>query len=232
MLEMVALQPYSRFSETLRNVRASIESTRLKRPVQVVCIASSVPKEGKSVVSANLARLACMSGVRVLLVDCDLHGRSLTKQLAPGAVTGLLQALQNSDGLSEHIVRLANCDLDFLPATFDVSRRDGSTRLSSSQMSELLPRLRSRYDYIVLDLAPVLPVTDAKAISHLVDSFVYVIKWGDTPRSIVAEAISSAGEPFREKLLGVVLNRASEKELGRYEPYKAKILQTYYMEPT
>jgi len=81
----------------------SIDVARLTREVRVIGIVSSLPKEGKTTVAANFGHLTALTGHRTLLIDGDLHTRSLTRELAPNAKTGLLEALKEPRSLGYHI---------------------------------------------------------------------------------------------------------------------------------
>lgn len=221
--------PFSRYAETLRNIKVSIDVARLTREVRVIGIVSSLPKEGKTTVAANLGHLIAMTGHRTLLIDGDLHTRSLTRELAPRAKTGLLETLRDPRTLGQHMQRSKETGLDFLPS-FLMSRMVNSADIMASKaMADMLAVLRENYEYIFIDLAPVMPVTDSKAISHLIDGMVYVIQWGQTSRIAVLESISSS-EPIQKKILGAVLNRANPKMLKRIEAYKGSHYNSYYVE--
>ncbi len=101
--------------------------------------------------------------------------------------------------------------------------------MASKAMADMLVVMRENYEYIIIDLAPVMPVTDAKAFSHLVDAMVYVIEWGQTTRSALQESVSGS-EVIQKKLLGAVLNRANPTMLKRIEAYKGAHYNSYYVE--
>ena len=120
--------------------------------------------------------------------------------------------------------RLTN--LTFLPAVKAAVERDPfsgkelspadlcqRTRLTSAGLKALLQSTQDLYDYVILDLAPVTPVADVKAISHLVDSFILVIELGRTSQEAVVDAFNSV-PPLFEKLLGVVLNQPDNSKLN------------------
>jgi succinoglycan biosynthesis transport protein ExoP len=221
--------PFSRFAETLRNIKVSIDVTRMTREVKVIGIISSLPKEGKTTVAANFAHLTALTGHRTLLIDGDLHSRSLTRELAPAARSGLLEVLRDPRALHQHIQRSPGSGLDFLP-TFLASRMVNSADvMASNAMANLLASLRDGYEYIVVDLAPIMPVTDAKAIGPLLDGLIYVIEWGATKRSALHESLGSA-EGLQKKIIGAVLNRADPKMLRRIEAYKGAHYNSYYVE--
>ena len=97
--ELVLDAPYSRFTEALRNVKAQIDNNRGVHGAKVIGVVSSLPKEGKTTVSANLAALMiASSGARTLVIDSDFHVRRMSATLAPDAREGLLEALENRPG--------------------------------------------------------------------------------------------------------------------------------------
>lgn len=221
--------PFSRFAETLRNIKVSIDVARLTREIKVIGIVSSLPKEGKTTVAANFAQLVALTGHRTVLIDGDLHTRSLTRELAPNAKSGLVEALNDPASLGYHVQRSKETGLDFLPSVVASRMVNSADVIGSKAMAELLKVLREHYEYIVIDLAPVMPVADSKAVSLLIDAMVYVIEWGQTTRSALQESVSGS-EVLQKKLLGAVLNRANPKMLKRIEAYKGKHHNSYYVE--
>ena len=99
--EFVLDAPYSRFTETLRDVKALINTAQLVDGVKVIGVVSSVSNEGKTTIAANLAALmTASSGARTLIIDSDLHRRLLTAKLAPDAREGLIEAQSIRLGLT------------------------------------------------------------------------------------------------------------------------------------
>lgn len=229
MARYVVDHPFSRFAETLRNIKVSIDVARLNREIKVIGIVSSLPKEGKTTVAANFAQLIALTGHRTVLIDGDLHTRSLTRELAPNAKSGLVEALSDPASLGYHVQRSKETGLDFLPSVVASRMVNSADVIGSKAMAELLKVLREHYEYIVIDLAPVMPVADSKAVSLLIDAMVYVIEWGQTTRSALRESVSGS-EVLQKKLLGAVLNRANPKMLKRIEAYKGKHHNSYYVE--
>lgn len=221
--------PFSRFAETLRNIKVSIDVARLTRQIKVIGIVSSLPKEGKTTVAANFAQLIAMTGHRTILIDGDLHTRSLTRELAPDAASGLVEALTDPTAFGYHVQRSKETGLDFLPSIVASRMVNSADVIASKPMADLLTVLREQYEYIIIDLAPVMPVADSKAFSVLIDAMVYVIEWGATTRAALQESVSGS-EVLRGKLLGAVLNRANPKMLARIEAYKGKHRDSYYVE--
>lgn len=222
--------PFSRFAETLRNIKVSVDVARLTKEIKVIGIVSSLPKEGKTTVAANFAQLIAMTGHRTILIDGDLHTRSLTRELAPDANSGLVEALNDPTAFGYHVQRSKETGLDFLPSIVATRMVNSADVIASRAMADLLTVLREQYEYIIIDLAPVMPVADSKAFSVLIDAMVYVIEWGATTRTALQESVSGS-EILQKKLLGAVLNRANPTMLGRIEAYKGKHRNSYYVEP-
>jgi succinoglycan biosynthesis transport protein ExoP len=78
---------------------------------------------------------------------------------------------------------------------------------------------RGRYDFVILDLPPLGPVVDARAMAPMIDAFLLVIDWGRTKIDVVTEALQSS-EGIRDRLLGAVLNKVNVKAMSKFETYK------------
>jgi succinoglycan biosynthesis transport protein ExoP len=191
-------------------------------------VISSAPAEGKTLVALNLAQILARSGKSTLVVDCDLRTCALTSRLATRVDAGLLEAIQASDRLGEIILRDPATGLDVLPCA--VGRFDAgvSEAISSQGMANLLARLRESYQYIVLDVAPVVPVVDARALAPNVDGFVFVVKWRETDRRMVNEAIRT--ENVEPKIIGAILNGIDPKYLSEIESHYGVNTNRYYTE--
>ncbi|WP_199088351.1 GNVR domain-containing protein [Bosea sp. ASV33] len=229
MSNFVVENPFSRYAETLRNIKVSIDVAQMNRQMKVIGIVSSLPKEGKTTVSANLGHLVAMTGHRTIVIDGDLHTCSLTRTLAPDAKVGLLEALADPANCDRFVCSAGSSKLHVLPAVIPQRMINSADVMASNAMAKLLHNLRERYDYIFIDLAPLMPVTDAKATNHLLDGMVYVIEWGQTRRSAVIESIGGADEVY-DKVVGAVLNRAETGALRRIEGYKGAYYNRYYVE--
>lgn len=224
--EVVLNEPYSRFTETLRSIKVLINTAHAVHDVKVVGVVSSVPKEGKTVIAANLAALMVATGHRTLVIDGDLHMRLLTARLAPDAREGLIEALADSSRLAA-LVQKRPSGLDVLPCVLSSRIPNAAELLGSPQMEQLLAAARSIYDYIIVEIPPIMSVVDVMMIERFIDRFIFVIEWGQTKRSLVLEALSEA-QAIRERLLGVVLNKADPVALRSIEAYKGARFGDYY----
>lgn len=218
--------PFSRFTETIRNVKVSIDLASGHNKPAVVSVVSALPHEGKTTVTANLALLTAQMGQRTLLIDCDLHNPSLTRLLMPNATTGVIEILSKGATLAD-VVKKVVPNLEFVPAVVPERQPNSVTLLTSPEMSDLLTSVRSDYDFILIDMPPVVPVVDVKAAGHLIDHFVFLIEWGQTTRDAVRDALSSSVH-LRKQVIGAVLNKAPPSALKRYEAYKGRHYHNYY----
>jgi succinoglycan biosynthesis transport protein ExoP len=227
--EFVLDAPYSRFTETLRHVKVSIDAAQLVRDVKVIGVVSSVAKEGKTTVAANLGALVVASSrAHTLIIDGDFHQRSLTRMLAPHAREGLIEALGDPSRLATLVYHRQRSQLDVLPCVLEKRIPNAAELLASPQMEKLLIAARDAYDYIIIELAPIVPLVDVKKIERFIDSFVFVVEWGRSERSLVLEALSNT-EIIRERLTGIVLNKADPVALLSIEAYKGDMFSSHYV---
>jgi Mrp family chromosome partitioning ATPase len=98
--------------------------------------------------------------------------------------------------------------------------------LTSATTKEMLRSASAEYDYIIVDLPPILPVVDVKASAHMFDAFVLVVEWGGTSADEIVKAVSTS-PVVPERLLGVVLNKVDEVVMRRFEGYSDRSY-TYY----
>jgi polysaccharide biosynthesis transport protein len=228
--EFVLDAPFSRFAETLRNVKVFINSAQREGGGKVIGVVSSVANEGKTTIAANLAALLTMSaGVRTLVVDGDIHRRLLSAKLAPEAREGLVEALVDPSRLDTLVSKRQRSGLDVLPCALSARAPNAAELLGSPNMGQLLDVARKAYDYVLVEIAPIMSVVDVKMIERFIDRFIFVVEWGQTKRSLVLEALSEA-HVIRERLISIVLNRADPVALKRLEAYKGDKFRAYYEE--
>ena len=197
------------FTEALRQVRTSLLS-KIPHPTAgvVILVTSAAESEGKTIVSAGLAGVLMQAGHRVLLVDSDLRHGTLSQDLAGPHSRGL------SDILTEHIpweqgqslVRTSD-GLSWLPA--GLARSYPAELLSSAAIASLLQTLQAHYDYIILDSAAVVAVTDSVALSSLVDSVVLVVRYGVTAKPAFEQAVEMLRE-VHAPIIGCIFNHVQQ----------------------
>jgi succinoglycan biosynthesis transport protein ExoP len=226
--EHVLDAPFSRFAEAFRNVRVVLLARQEPSRGNVICIVSAVAKEGKTTVATNLgALMASSSSQRVLVIDGDLHRRSLTSKLAPNARKGLLEALEDPDQLASLVVKRERSGIDVLPCPLASRLPNAAELLGSRQMETLIEFAREKYDFIIIEAPPIMSVVDVKVIERHVDQFVFVVEWGFTEQRLVQEALLEA-DGVDERLACVILNKVDPKVLKSIEAYKGPRLGEYY----
>ncbi len=228
--EYVLEAPYSRFTEALRGIKALIDANRLVHGAKVIGVVSSVPKEGKTTVGANLASLmVAATGARTLLIDSDFHVRKLSAAMAPDAREGLLEALQNPSRLPWYVSKRQQSGVHVLPCVASSRIPNAAELLGAPEMGQLLAVARKSYDCIIIEIAPVMSVVDLKMIERFVDQFVFVVEWGATKRDTVLDALSDA-EIIRDRIAGVVLNKADPVALKHAETFNGIRPGGYYQD--
>jgi polysaccharide biosynthesis transport protein len=224
--------PFSRFAEQVRSIKLAIDVNRVIKTNKIVGFTSSVPDEGKSTTSTAFAILAAQAKARVILVDCDLRNPSLTRQLAPRAEVGLLDVLSGNARLDDAICRDPATNLAFLPAVVKSRLANSSEILASDAMKKLFESLRGHFDYVVVDLSPLVPIVDVRAAAlSFVDAYILIVEWGKTNIETVQRALHSA-RPVHDKVIGVVLNKVDFNSLGSFggeagSYYKSKLYARY-----
>lgn len=182
------------FSEAIRNLRASLIGVRQTSGARVIGFTSALPGEGKTTTALAFARMLAVNGARVLLVDCDLRKSKFAETMHVGSGKGLIEALRGTTHLSEAVVTDRVKGLDILPVakTLFISR----DIFSAATVDNLLENSRASYEYVVMDLPPVLGVVDARILAAMADATVFVIRWGNTqlqPASLALSALYADG---------------------------------------
>lgn len=197
-------RPMSAFAEALRVLRTVVVYSKLDFSVKVVAVTSALPNEGKTTIALCLARIAALSGQRVCVVDCDLRMQSINDVVDIETDVGVLQVLAGEAPWRSAIVRDPSTEAHILPvATSGFTPRDV---FGSDAMATLIADLRSYYDLVVLDCAPILAVAETRILVKQADTTVLVARSGRTPVGALRAAVSQT-ELAGGKVLGVALNR-------------------------
>jgi len=204
-------------AEAYRTLRTTLSLSRLEEGRRVVLFTSARRGEGKSTTSANFA-VACAYGeAPTLLIDADIRGAAQHDVFHVRNDIGLTTFLKSGDIalLSEIVMPTQIPYLDVIPA--GPNAPNAAELLARPSLAELVAHLRDTYEWIILDTAPVLPVTDAAIVSRTVDGVVLLVDARRTPLRVAkkaADLLRSVGAP----LLGVALNnaRTGASAYGRY----------------
>ncbi|MES2194853.1 MAG: polysaccharide biosynthesis tyrosine autokinase [Pseudomonadota bacterium] len=208
--------PLSIFTEAFRAIKMTAWLRSASQENRVIGVTSTLPGEGKSTVACNLAMLMADAGKRVILIDADLRNPTLARSLAPAPVVGWMELLAGNTDLSQATGRERSTGLAILPLLLKQQPHHSDEILASQAFRDLIEGLRQRYDYVIVDLPPIAPVVDVRAITPVIDSFVFVVEWGSTTIKAVRHHLMAAPK-LQDRLLGVVLNKANLKVLERFE---------------
>jgi capsular exopolysaccharide synthesis family protein len=169
---------------------AILQSSNMSK---VTVITSSIKGEGKSVVAANLAyALARDMGKMTLLIDGDLKCPTIHQYFGVSQSPGVRDVLQGSQSLESCLRQEGELSLWILPSGVNRSRAlDNLSKIK--RIGGILEDLKKRFEHIIIDAPPVLPLADMHVIASMADTVVLVIRAGLTPRNVVASALGTLG---------------------------------------
>jgi len=212
---LVALtDPNSLGAEKFRALVTRLEHLRKERELKCFQVTSSVIHEGKTVVSGNVAvTLAKYSGSKTLLIEGDLHRPTLATMFGLNNIRGLSHWwYRQGQDLAQFVYRLGDLPLWFLPAGNPYDRP--SDILRSARFVNAFAQLASRFEWVVVDSTPMLPIVDVNLWSRLVDGTLLVVREGVTPVKALKQGLLALDHP---KLIGVVLNDATATTEAKYD---------------
>ena len=208
-------QPEDYAVETYRGLRTNLQFLGLDRSLKVIQFTSSIAGEGKTTTATNLAVVLAQAGQRVVMIDADLR-RPRTHEVfsvnvAPGLTDLLLgepyelvvQPLQLGDGSALDVVTCGDAP------------PNPSEMLSTQRARQLLAELSERYDYVIVDSAPILPVADSVALANAVDGVVLVAQAGRATTANVTDSLERL-ERVNAPVIGLVLNQATGIDRSGY----------------
>ena len=220
--DRVVDKPMSQFAEAVRGLQLGLTLSNVDAPPKVVIVTSSVPSEGKTTLAVSLARIAARSGLKTVIVDCDLRRPSVAKSFSGvTAEFGLVEALSGLQSLDRCFVKDSKSDTLILPCL--KTPASPADLLNSQAMVQLVLTLRKTFDLVVIDSAPMLPVNDTKLITRLADAVVFVIRWEKTPREASVNGLRALADAHAP-VAGIALARA-DTDRFRYYSYG---YQNYY----
>jgi capsular exopolysaccharide synthesis family protein len=200
-------QPRSAYCEQFRALRTRILQAGERMQMRAFVITSAGIGEGKTLTALNLGwLLAQTEGVRALVIDSDLRRPCATDYFGIDANVGLSEVLGGQIGLQDAIVRLDPAGLYLLPG--GKPRDDVAELLSGPSYTRVITEVRRMFDYIIIDAPPLGIFTDANVLMSRADAAMLVVRAGYTKYGHVDKLLEQMP---RERLLGVVLNRADEQ---------------------
>lgn len=219
----------ARYTEAIRSlVVTALHLLRPQAPPKTFLVTSSVAGEGKTTLAISFAGYAARIHRRVLLIDLSFRNPSIARELGGTAGEGILHVLQGRP-VADLVRAAPGLGFDYL--LLSRGRTDPVATLAGEAMPKLLRELRSSYDCVVIDSAPLLSATEARLLASMVDSVLFAVKWGATPRETAQNALgllrrSPFGDGDLQKVSAVITQVDLKKHARyRYGDFSENLLQ-------
>jgi len=207
----VAVKPLSRLvfftdpdslaAEKFRFLSVRLRQIQQNRSIKKVLVTSTIPEEGKTLISANLAGALARRKQKVLLIEGDLRKPFLAKQFGLGRLAGLGEWLKGDHRKITNIYRLDGPDLWFMPA--GDAPANALELMQSPNLAQLMAQLSNLFDWIIVDSPPLLPLADTTVWARLTDGTLLVAREGTTRKAMLERGLQVVK---KSDLLGVILN--------------------------
>ena len=225
--QAVASNVDSHVTESFRSIHSALKLSDESKNAKVIVTTSTVPGEGKSFISSNLALTFANHGERTLLLDGDLRLPNVARSLQLEDEYGLLDHIEKGVSLDEVIRTEVYPNLDVLPS--GGKSKNPTQVLNSAKFEAMLAELRDRYDRIVIDSPPLAAVSDVLNLLPLVDGVLYVIKFNTVKRKTAVQNVRRLWES-NTPVFGAILNNISSTLASYYySSYSDKAYQDYYI---
>ena len=230
-IDAVVAHPLSGFAEAFRGLGTTLIYGDTTGPVKVVAITSAVPEEGKTTTSICLTRVLALGGSSVVLVDCDLRRRSANVVFHDEPECGLIEVLDGKSTLDDALRLDEKSGAYVLPLT--KGSHLAKSPFAQPSMDKLLDDLKARFDIVILDTPPLLPVVDTRVLAQKVDALALLVHWRSTPMRAVRAAVHEL-ESVNAPITGIALTLVNVQARGYsgygYQAYYHKDFKKYYLE--
>ena len=210
---ITSLGTHSPRTEAFRVLRTNLQFVDVDRNSKVIVVTSSVPLEGKTTTTTNLAITLAQAGQRVALVEGDLRRPRVSEYTSLEPSVGVTTVLVGKLTLDDTLQSWGNDGLSVL--TSGAIPPNPSELIQTQAMDDLLVELRRRFDVIIVDAPPLLPVTDAALLASQADGAVLVVRHGKTTRDQVTHSVDRL-DNVGARLLGTVLNMTPHPAKSSY----------------
>jgi capsular exopolysaccharide synthesis family protein len=214
-------------TETFRTILSALKLNDESKNAKVILATSTVPGEGKSFISSNLALTFANHGEKTLLLDGDLRLPNVARSLQLENEKGLLSHIEQGHSLDEVLIKEVYPNLDVLPT--GGKSKNPTQVLNSAQFESMMAELRDRYDRIIIDSPPLAAVSDALSVLPLVDGVLYVIKFNTVKRKSAVVNVRRLWDS-NTPVFGAILNNISSSLSSYYySHYSDNSYQQYYV---
>jgi len=223
---IVELKPSSSVSEAFKALRTRIQYSKIEeKPLKAILVTSTIPSEGKTIVSTNLAGSFAQAGNKTLLLDCDLRKPRVHNVMQSDRYPGLSDKLFKNVTMDEIIRPTKLANMSYI--TSGTIPPNPSELLGSQQMIEFINEVRELFDVIIIDSPPFVSVTDSEILFNITDGTILVSRANITPMEAFIKTYRRLYKLNRRNLLGCVLNDfAFKSSYGYYYNY-----YYYYSKP-
>ena len=210
--------------EVYRQLRTNIEYSSFNKDIQVICVTSSNPAEGKSSVASNLATVAIAKYEKVLLIDCDLRKPVQHKIFKVSNKLGISNLMKEKSEIDLEIggyfqkFKDNSTDGKLYVLTSGKSVPNPQEMLASDRFKELIEKFREMFDYIIIDCPPLNAVADAIPVSSIVDGTLFVVSAMDTAKQEAKNALTML-QRNGANVLGCVLTKFDITSKSYYSYY-------------
>ncbi len=203
-------------TEAFRLLRTNLQFIDLDHPPRCLVVTSAVPGEGKTMTSTNLAVALAQTGRNTVIIDADLRRPRVASTLGLDPAIGLTTALVGKTEIHDAIQVHEPSGLHVLASG---AKPPNPTEILQSKITQdLIARLRSSYDMVIIDAPPLLPVADASVLAQLADGVIVVVRHASTTRDQLEEAVNRL-QHVGARLYGVVVNMVAKRAIGSYYYY-------------
>lgn len=206
----------SKVHEAIKTLRSNIIFSGIDEPIKTIAVTSSIPNEGKTVISHFLATEMAKAGNKTLIVECDLRRPAQANLFKSRPKKGLTKYLSGDCTLEEAATVTNTENLYFLDADSKVV--NPAETLGSERFKKAMEEMKEKFDTVILDTPPVTSFIDGALVASNSDATVVVIRAGYTPQRAVAASIDQL-EKANAKIIGTVLNGIEDTESGQYYKY-------------
>ncbi len=206
-------RPLSIYAEALRGLWLALVHPKNGKDVKMIGITSSCPDEGKSTLALSLARTVALAGQKALLIDGDVRRPSIGRMMGIEASVGFADVLAGTVPLEQALVKDPLTSLMVLPSP--VKAFSPQEIFRGEAMDALGARLREEYDVVIMDTAPALAVSDARALLEQLDTVALVVRWKQTLLPVIHAALRKMRHHHLVPA-GVVLTQVNMKAIAAY----------------
>ena len=202
--------------EAFRSLRTNIKLSNPDSRLKVMLVTSSVPHEGKTIVSSNLAASYSVAGKKVLLIDADMRKPRVHKLFGLNNEKGLSTLIVGEHSMDDVVNKNVYEGLDVVTA--GIIPPNPAELLESARFADILKDFSEIYDVVIIDTPPLSPVSDAATIAPLTDGLILAVNISETPRDVFKSVIANISKPGITRL-GVVVNNIDFKQEKKFKSY-------------